>query len=76
VIKCPYNVNIAGRDSQHGTLTLASDSHLEPEPTFSEEKRIPFQFTIKMPSPRYYPEILKRDDKGRIVTSKFLPPTL
>ena len=34
---------------------------------------IPFQITIKLPPPRYYPEILKRDNKGRIVTIKFPP---
>ena len=67
-------------DSQPETPTLAPNNQLEPEPTFSEEKAvsaecnrgiIPFQFTVKMPSPRYYPEILKRDRKGRIVDSKF-----
>jgi len=46
---------------------------LELEPTFSEEKVIPYQFTVKMPPPRYYPMILERDEKGRIITSKFLP---
>jgi len=68
------------RDSQPETPTLASSNQLEPEPTFSEDKAttcgehsrtIPFQFTVKMPPPRYFPEILKRDGKGRIVTSKF-----
>jgi len=60
-------------DGQHETPDLASNYQLVPEPTFSEDKVIPFQFTIKMPPPRYYPEILKRDGKGRIVTSKFPP---
>jgi len=61
------------RDGQHGTPALASDNQLIPDPTFIEDKTIPFQFTIKMPPPRYYPMILERDKKGRIVTSKFLP---
>ncbi|OGM25762.1 hypothetical protein A3D00_02575 [Candidatus Woesebacteria bacterium RIFCSPHIGHO2_02_FULL_38_9] len=61
------------RNSQDETPTPASDSQLEPEPTFSEDKVIPFQFTIKMPPPRYYPKILERDNKGRIVNSKFPP---
>jgi hypothetical protein len=41
--------------------------------TFSEDKKIPFQFTIKMPLPRYYPMILERDEKGRILKLVFPP---
>lgn len=77
------------RDGQHKTLDLASSDCSVLDSTFSEDKqkldhssfstrlqkKIPFQFTIKMPPPRYYPEILKRDDKGRIITSKFPPLT-
>lgn len=59
------------RDSEHGTTSPGSEDQLEPEPTFSEDKVIPFQFTVKMPTPRYYPLILKRDEKGRIIDSKF-----
>ena len=59
------------RDSQPETPTLASNGYSEPEPTFSEDKVIPFQFTIKMPKPRYFPEILKRDCRGKIVKSEF-----
>jgi hypothetical protein len=58
-------------DSQHETPTLVSINQSGLESTFSEDKVIPFQFTVKLPSPRYYPEILKRDEKGRIITSKF-----
>ena len=58
-------------DSEHETTPPASDGQLEPEPTSSEDKVIPFQFTIKMPPPRYYPLILERDEKGRIINSKF-----
>jgi len=58
-------------DGWHETTNLASGSQIELEPTFLENKVIPFQFAIKMPSPRYYPEILKRDKKGRIINSKF-----
>ena len=59
------------RNSQDGTQTPGSNNQLESEPTFSGNKVIPFQFTVKMPPPRYYPMILERDEKGRIVSSKF-----
>jgi len=59
------------RNSEHENQLPGSESQLELEPTFLEEKIIPFQFTVKMPPPRYYPMILKRDEKGRIVDSKF-----
>lgn len=61
------------RDSEHENKLLGSNNQLEPEPTFSEDKVIPFQFTVKMPSPRYHPMILQRDEKGRIINSKFPP---
>jgi hypothetical protein len=41
--------------------------------TFSVEKKIPFQFTVKMPPPRYHPMILERDKKGRILKLVFPP---
>lgn len=63
-------------NSQDGTPTSGSNNQLEPEPTFSEDKVIPFQFTVKMPPPRYYPMILERDKKGRIVSSKFPPMSI
>ncbi len=54
-----------------GTTPPASESQLESEPTFFEDKVIPFQFTVKMPPPRYYPMILERDEMGRIKSSEF-----
>ena len=60
-------------DRQDGTQLLASDNQSERNPTFSQDKIIPFEFYIKMPPPRYYPMILERDEKGRIVDSKFPP---
>lgn len=65
-----------GRNSQDENKLPGSDSQLESEPTFSGDKVIPFQFTVKMPPPRYYPLILERDNKGRIVNSKFPDLTL
>ena len=59
------------RDRQDETQLLASNNQLGPNSTFFQDKTIPFEFHIKMPSPRYYPMILKRDEKGRIITSKF-----
>ena len=64
---------LRSRDSEHETPTLALNASLEPNPIFSEDKVIPFEFHIKMPPPRYYPMILQRDEKGRIITSKFPP---
>jgi hypothetical protein len=70
------------RDSENETPDLASNdlSVLDLKSrtewygtTFSEDKKIPFQFTIKMPPPRYYPMILERDKKGRILKSEFPP---
>lgn len=69
MVKYPHV--ITNWDSQRETPNLALSNQLEPEPTFSEEKVIHFQFTVKLPPPRYYPQILKRDEKGRIVASKF-----
>ena len=60
-------------DRQDGTQLIASDSQLGPNPTFFQDKTIHFEFHIKMSYPRYYPIILERDEKGRIVTSKFPP---
>ena len=68
-------------DSEHETPTLASNASSEPNPTFSEGKitcgersrTIHYEFHIKMPKPRYYPMILARDEKGRILGSKFPP---
>lgn len=57
-------INAELGDSQHGISDLASIDQLEPDLTYSEDKKIPFQFTIKMPPPKYYPEILKRDERG------------
>jgi hypothetical protein len=59
-----FGYEFVGWDSEHRTTSGASESQLEPEPTFSEEKIIPFQFTVKMPPPRCYPMILERDKKG------------
>lgn len=59
------------RDTEHENTNLGSDNQLEPKSTFSEDKIIPIQFTVKMPPPRYYPVILERDKMGRIITSKF-----
>jgi len=44
-----------------------------PNLTFSEDKKIPFHFTIEIPPPRYYPIILERDKERRLVASKFPP---
>jgi hypothetical protein len=66
-----FTHELISRNSQDGTPTPASNNQIESESTFSEEKVVPFQFTIKMPPPRYYPMILERDEKGRIISSKF-----
>jgi hypothetical protein len=65
------HVKIICRNSQDENQLPGSNNQLEPEPTNYPDKVIPFQFTVKMPSPRYYPVILDRDEKGRIVSSKF-----
>lgn len=70
MLKYPY-VILKSWDRQDGNQLLASNILLGPNSTFSEDKTIPFEFHIKMPSPRYYPMILERDGRGRIVTSKF-----
>lgn len=61
------------RDRQDGTQFLASDILLGPNSKFYQDKTIPFELHIIMPPPRYYPVILERDEKGRIVNSKFSP---
>jgi len=58
------------RNSQGGTPTSGSNNQLEPEPISSEEKVIPFQFTVKMPPPKISRLILERDEKGRILRSQ------
>lgn len=55
------------RNSQDGNKLPGSNNHLEPEPTFFEDKVIPFQFTFKMPPPNIARMILERDEKGRIM---------
>ncbi|OGM10032.1 hypothetical protein A2Z67_02015 [Candidatus Woesebacteria bacterium RBG_13_36_22] len=66
-----YAHGIKNWDRQDGTQLLASNIQLGPNSTFFQDKTIPFEFHIKMPLPRYYPIILERDKKGRIVNSKF-----
>jgi hypothetical protein len=68
-----YRYEFVCRDSEDETPDLASNALSVLDSTFSEDKKIPFQFTIKMPPPRHYPMILERDKKGRILKSEFPP---
>ena len=61
------------RNNEVGKEHLASEGSCDPEPTFPVEHRIPFHFKIKLPPPRYYPIILKRDDFGKILATTFPP---
>jgi len=45
-------------NAQLETPTSSSNNQLVPDLTFSEEKMVPFQFTVKLSPPRYYLKIL------------------
>jgi len=56
-------------NSQNLSPQLGSNQQIEPNPTFLNSFKIPFEFIIPMPPPNVARVILERDEKGRIVHS-------
>lgn len=60
----------SSRNSQSQNDNLSLSNQFEPNSTFLNSFRIPFEFTIPMSPPSVARVILERDEKGRIVKSE------
>lgn len=56
-----FNYGVKNWDSQCGTYNSC----------LNKVFGVPFKFTIQLPKPNIYPQILQRDHYGRILNSKF-----